>query len=953
MFHSALKFYYSGKQPQSLKLIPNFSLGALEIVYDPTLHKILYYIAGRTQQDLLLLQAQLKNFYEGIEFIDFAQHCVLSDILKTSKFTYGTATLQRYHYYPLNVSTVPDPAEFFVRTISALPTPVCIQILFKPSTWFSSVLFSHYDKVYMQLKNDPSRKQVLEEIQQRIRTTPFQVQIRVAAMTPEAVKASTSWLQQFAYTTLGNAFQIKIIKKQKFQHAMIQHDPDAFLPKKEYRLLSDVEIARLIPIPWQKKHTELVYVEVREHKAPVSVTTKPQIVIGTTRNNEMVSIEDFKHLAVFGKTRTGKSTFLHNLSLQLLQLKPNATAVVIDPHGSLVENIKATLTPELAQRTIELNPADTKFAPHFNILHIPERNKLNPTQLAHLKNLIISDLIYTIRNVWGEEFFGPRIDYFITTLAKGLLEFEHTNLVDLYYILTSKEAQKRFARIVTDPTVKNFVVYELPKLKYEDSISTINKVGKIVQNEIIRTTLCQRLPPYTLDAVLESHKLVLVNLSKTNIGPEASKFIGATLLTQLWLNVLQRKIQKEVYLIMDEFQNFASNSFAEILSESAKFHLHLVLANQYMQQLPEELVSALVGNVDTWCFFTLGADDAKYAEKLVSKHPQEFSTYDFVALPPFNAIINTQAFTATVNTLPPPQPTHELHSLTEKILANQSKFACEDNSIVSALILNESEINAVLSALKQPQSFLQLAQKLPIPPETISQILRYLSYMGYVVLDTQSKTYILTSMGRDVIKSVEARMMPDSESEWHADLLARFAAYLQLFGINLEIQQQVPGEQLPDATYKLEDGVVRNVEVECSTIHTKSEQVLKNFKKARDANRKCVLVVNTADDAQKIYNLLNPLAEIENEYYIMYPDEKDITVFKRFIPKEAIAEKEKLNSEIQQLKTVVEKLKSENKKTATAEELLRHLPGFTPVKLGILSKQLGIKKKRIRQDGKL
>ena len=195
--------------------------------------------------------------------------------------------------------------------------------------------------------------------------------------------------------------------------------------------------------------------------------------------------------------------------------------------------------------------------------------------------MLAGDILRSIKNAWGEESVGGRADFILRGILQGLLATPGTNLVDAYSLLSDKDALRRFVTRIPGGPLRQFLEVHLPSLNYTFTMSSLDKVGKIATNPMLRKALCQRAHPVSFDQLLR-HRLLLLNLCKGSLGAEGSQFLGAIFLTQLWAALPRSgSTDHPVYLVVDELHNYAVPAFGEMLNEGAKFGLHVIAATQY------------------------------------------------------------------------------------------------------------------------------------------------------------------------------------------------------------------------------------------------------------------------------------------------------------------------------------------------------------------------------------
>jgi CxxC-x17-CxxC domain-containing protein len=363
-----------------------------------------------------------------------------------------------------------------------------------------------------------------------------------------------------------------------------------------------------------------------------------------------------RHFYVIGKTGTGKTTMIQNMAIQDIQA--GRGVAVIDPHGEFAENVLKAIPSSRINDVIYFNPADQEYPIAFNVME-----KVN-TEYRHL---IASGLVGVFKKIWADS-WGPRLEYILRNAILGLLEYPGSTLLGVTRILVDKNYRDRVVDKITDPVVKSFWVDEFTKWNervLQEVISPIqNKVGQFLSSALIRNIVGQTKSAFNIRDLMDEGKILIMNLSKGRIGEDNSALLGAMMITKIQLAAMARvdvpeDQRRDFYLYVDEFQNFATDSFANILSEARKYHLDLILAHQYIGQLITDTSTrvrdAVFGNVGTICLFRVGAEDAEFLEK---EFEPVFMAQDLVNLPSHNIYIKLMidgiagnAFSA--ETLPP------------------------------------------------------------------------------------------------------------------------------------------------------------------------------------------------------------------------------------------------------------------------------------------------------------
>lgn len=338
-----------------------------------------------------------------------------------------------------------------------------------------------------------------------------------------------------------------------------------------------------------------------------------------------------QHVYVIGKTGTGKTTLLHNMVVQ--DIANGEGVCFVDPHGEQVEDLLNNIPKSRLNDVIYFNPADADHHIGFNVLELPD---------PKYKHLVASGLMGIFTKIWSNV-WSARMEYIMNNAILALLDTPDTTLLGINRILTDKDYRQQIITNVKDPVVKAFWINEFEQWKDQfrnEAIAPIqNKVGQFLSTAMIRNIVAQ--PKSTLDVfqAMNSGKILLVNVSKGRIGEDNSSLLGAMLITKIQLAAMERVRVPEdervdFYLYVDEFQNFATDSFASVLSEARKYRLNLTLAHQYIGQLVTDTSTrvrdAIFGNAGTMIMFRVGAQDAEFLEPEITP---EFEIADMVQLP--------------------------------------------------------------------------------------------------------------------------------------------------------------------------------------------------------------------------------------------------------------------------------------------------------------------------------
>jgi len=341
-----------------------------------------------------------------------------------------------------------------------------------------------------------------------------------------------------------------------------------------------------------------------------------------------------RHIYTIGKTGSGKTTMMENMIID--DINAGKGVGLIDPHGDFAEKLLDFIPEERIEDVIYFDPADTEHPIAFN--------PLEKVRNEHM-HLIASGLMGVFEKIWVDV-WSERMRYILNNALLALLEYPNATILGIMRILNDKKYRSEIVRNLKDPVVKGFWENEFAKYEQrfavEATAAILNKIGQLVSNPLVRNVLGQPHSSINLRDVMDDGKILIANLSKGKIGEDNSALMGAMIVTRLQMAAMSRvdipreEDRRDFYLYIDEFQNFSTESFTNILSEARKYRLSLTLAHQYIAQLVGDntkVRDAIFGNVGTFIIFRVGAEDAEFLEK---EFEPVFTANDLVNLPKFN-----------------------------------------------------------------------------------------------------------------------------------------------------------------------------------------------------------------------------------------------------------------------------------------------------------------------------
>ncbi len=401
-----------------------------------------------------------------------------------------------------------------------------------------------------------------------------------------------------------------------------------------------------------------------------------------------------RHIYVVGQTGVGKSGMLELLTLS--DVFQDQGFAVIDPHGDYAVNVMRYIPAHRVEDVVYFNPSDTSFPIGFNPLEVTDPS---------LKNHISSELVGVLKRMF--ESWGPRLEYILRYTILALLDYPNATMLDITRMLTEKGFRNDVIAHVDDPVVKNFWVTEFAswndKFAAEAVAPVLNKVGAFTANPMIRNIVGQPKSTINIRHIMDNGKILMVNLSRGLVGEDNAAILGALMVTKIQLAAMSRADiehlaeRRPFYLYVDEFQNFATDSFAVILSEARKYGLNLAVANQYVSQMDPVVKDAVFGNVGTIVSFRVGADDASALQRYFE--PQ-FESQDLIQLHNRHFVATmtidgekAPAFSATTLNIPPSQQDFS-HQIIEHSRKMYSRPKAEIEDLIRKTSMAKAEHNA-------------------------------------------------------------------------------------------------------------------------------------------------------------------------------------------------------------------------------------------------------------------
>lgn len=488
----------------------------------------------------------------------------------------------------------------------------------------------------------------LEAIEQKLSYPGFYTYIRVVVASSTA-DASESHLSNImgAFTQFSsyNSFDEEKIR---FLRGMFMHDfVYRYVPLlNKGSILTSDELATLFHFP--NKSVEAPHIHwltARSAPAPNNIPTSGLYLgkskyRGTEKPIYIEKDDRRRHMYIVGKTGVGKSEFLKDMILQ--DIANGEGVAVIDPHGDLIDDVLLRVPPQRAEDVILFEPSDTARPIGINMLE---------AQTEEQKHFMVNSIIGLMTKLFDPHqtgIIGPRFEHAVRNAMLTVMSEEGTTMIEVVRVLTDQAYLRRLLPKVKDPIVRRYWTDQIAQTsdfhKSEVLDYIVSKFGRFVTNAMMRNIIGQSKSALDFRKAMDEQKILLISLPKGKIGEENSNFLGLILVPRILVAAMSRQDiemskRKDFYLYVDEFQNFATPDFAQILSEARKYRLNLTVANQFTGQMDEDIKNAIFGNVGTIASFRVGVSDANY---LQHEFQPRFTEADLINIERYHAYVKTQ-----------------------------------------------------------------------------------------------------------------------------------------------------------------------------------------------------------------------------------------------------------------------------------------------------------------------
>lgn len=631
--------------------------------------------------------------YPTARLEEVAEHNIFSPVGKISATIGGELTLKESFAYPIATyqDIKRDPVQSLLNALSELGPEdgVGIQIMLRPAEpgWRKTAsaqaskkrkgedskkpreeAFWWLKQIFVSLWKPPEGKDskegggkdkpelsnmeqaVLDAIDEKTRHPGYETSIRIVASSNISQKARSILNHVVASFSLFDA-----PGKNGFKYTPAK-DIDSFVtayilrffpPANNRNILNSVELAGLFHFPDQKNipTSQLERQASKQADAPRNIPSDGLLLgynlfRGAKKPIRLALSDRQRHMYVVGQTGTGKSTFLENLALQ--DMLNGEGFAFIDPHGDTAENLLAMVPKERTEDVIYFSPADMDYPMGLNMFEYSM-----PEQKDFLVQEAIN-MLYKLYDPQRQGIIGPRYEHWFRNAALTVMANpEGGTFIDIPKVFTDKQYERQLKQHVTDRTVLDFWNKEMAQTsdyhKSEVLGWFVSKFGAFLSNEMMRNIIGQSKSSFNLREIMDNKKILIVNLSKGRTGELNSKLLGMIFVMKFQAAAMSRSTipeseRQDFCLYVDEFQNFSTDSFATIMSEARKYHLNLIVANQFTTQLTEEIRDAVFGNMGTIVSFRIGQNDV---ESLTRYFQPIFDGDDLLRVPNHHTIVRT------------------------------------------------------------------------------------------------------------------------------------------------------------------------------------------------------------------------------------------------------------------------------------------------------------------------
>ena len=636
-----------------------------------------------------LVERQINGSYSEAEVTEVDEYNVFTE---GGKVAYKSLQLGKSNFYP--IKTFKDLATDPMSTITSAMAKMgpgeaaVIQLLISPTEVPWQKEGSHFISETKKQESDPEKARysvgakTLEAVENKVGKPGFETSVRVVVVA-ESEDVAKSHLSNIAGSFAQFASDLNSLKGRKvyqkgsfMEDFLYRYQPMFNIFGNHLSILNTEELATIFHFPNKQVATpHIFWLNAKTAPAPSQIATEG-LFLGVSsyrgvKRQVYIGDEDrMRHVYVIGKTGTGKSELLKDMILQ--DIREGKGVCFMDPHGDAIEDILKLIPPERAEDVIYFNPSDTERPMGFNLLEAQTEDQ------KHFAATAVINMMYKLFDPYKTGIVGPRFEHAVRNAMLTAMSEPGSTFVEVMRILTDARFVQELLPKVTDPIIRRYWTDQIAQTsdfhKSEVLDYITSKFGRFVTNKLIRNIIGQSQSSFDLRNVMDSGKILLINLAKGSLGEENSNFLGLILVPRVLMAAMSRvdvemEKRRDFYFYVDEFQNFATPDFAVILSEARKYRLGLCVANQFIGQVEEEVKNAVFGNVGTIVAFRVGVTDANY---LQHEFTPTFGEDDLLNVERFHAYVKT-----IVNNEPVPPFSMDLTKDLAKVKAMESPRVSE------------------------------------------------------------------------------------------------------------------------------------------------------------------------------------------------------------------------------------------------------------------------------------
>lgn len=602
-----------------------------------------------------LIEKQIYGAYPSAEIEEVDEYNIFS---QGGKVAFASLTLASPTYFPIKVyKDLPtDGLSLITSALSKMDDGegAVMQFCLQPAGSGWQTAGERYVANTKKKESDPEKASYthdpkkLDAIDTKAGKPGFLVSLRIVVNSTDARRANShlnNIIGAFAqFSSPTNSFKKgSILFKQIFMIDFIYRYMPLF--NRGTFVLNSEELATVLHFPNKTVETHHVnWLKAKSAPAPSNIPTSglrlgSSMYRGQKKEIYISEKDRQRHMYIVGKTGTGKSEFLKDMIMQ--DIRAGKGLAVLDPHGELVEDILQLMPPERAEEVIYFNPSDTERPMGMNIMEAQTEE-----QMHFVVGSIIA-LMYKLYDPHKTGIIGPRFEHAIRNAMLTIMAEPGATFIELVRCLTDQKYVQELLPKVKDPVVRRYWTDQIAQTsdfhKSEVLDYIVSKFGKFITNKVMRNIIGQSQSAFNFRDVMDNGKILLVNLSKGKLGEEDAKFLGLILVPKILTAAMSRQDmpmeqRRDFYLYVDEFQNYATDDFAVILSEARKYRLNLIVANQFVAQIEENVKNAVFGNVGSMVTFRVGVPDANF---LQHEFAPTFSETDLTNIEKFHVYIKT------------------------------------------------------------------------------------------------------------------------------------------------------------------------------------------------------------------------------------------------------------------------------------------------------------------------